>query len=52
MKDEITALVIVLAWIAGVALAHGVWSTVAAIFVPFYAWYLVVERLMAAWGWL
>jgi len=38
-------LVLVL-WIAGVVLAKGFWLTVLAIFVPFYGWYLVIERGM------
>ena len=37
-------------WIAGVVLAKGFWLTVLAIFIPFYAWYLVVEKIMIAIG--
>ena len=37
-------------WIAGVVLAKGFWWTVLAITVPFYAWYLVVERVMQMAG--
>jgi len=37
-------------WIAGVVLSHGFWGTVAAVCVPFYAWYLVMERLMRLAG--
>ena len=37
-------------WLAGIVLAHGFWSTVAAIWFPPYAWYLVVERAMALAG--
>jgi len=32
-------------WIAGFVIAKGVWSTFFCI-IPFYAWYLVIERLM------
>ena len=39
-------------WLAGIVLAKGFWSTVAAICVLPYAWYLVVERVMAIAGWL
>ena len=38
-----------LAWIAGIVLAAGWWK-LAALFVPFYAWYLFVERLMQVAG--
>lgn len=38
-------------WLAGIVMAKGFLSTVAAIWIPPYAWYLVVERIMAAAGW-
>lgn len=38
--------------IAGVVLAHGFWSTLSAVFLPPYALYLVVERLMITLGWV
>jgi hypothetical protein len=41
-----------LPWIAGIVLASGFWSATAAIFLPPYAWYLVVERGMKMAGWL
>ena len=39
-------------WVAGTVLAKGVWSTLCAVIFPPWAWYLVVERIMAATGWL
>lgn len=42
----------IMVWIAGCVLASGFWSTLAAICIPFYAWYLVVERIMGTMGWL
>ena len=42
--------VAVLLWLAGVALAHGFLSTAAALCIPPYAWYLVVERAMLMAG--
>lgn len=39
-------------WLAGVVLAAGVWGTAFAICVPFYAWYLVVERAMRMAGFI
>lgn len=41
-----------LPWMVGVVLAKGFWSTVAAVCVPPYAWYLVVERGMVMAGWV
>lgn len=32
-------------WLAGIVLANGFWQTIATFF-PFYAWYLVVEKVM------
>lgn len=39
-------------WIAGAVLAKGFWSTAAAVCLPPYAWYLVVERWMQLAGWI
>lgn len=41
-------LTVILAWIAGIVLAHGFWSTTFAITIPPYALYLVVEKLIHA----
>lgn len=43
------ALLIVL-WVCGVVLAKGFWSTLFAICLPFWGWYLVTERVLAAFG--
>jgi hypothetical protein len=37
-------------WISGVVLAKGAWLKVAAIFCPFYAWYLIIERVLIMAG--
>ena len=39
-------------WLAGIVLAKGFLSTIAAIWIPPYAWYLVVERALMAAGWV
>jgi hypothetical protein len=36
-------------WLMGMVLAKGGWFWLA-LFIPPYAWYLVTERLMQAWG--
>ena len=43
-------LVLVIGWIAGVVLAKGFGLTLLSIFIPFYAWYLVMEKLMKLSG--
>lgn len=35
-----------LLWIWGLVLAKGFWLTLAAIFIPFVSWYLVVKHLV------
>lgn len=55
MSAIVTAIVevaLLLVWIAGIVLAHGFWSTLFAVFMPLWALYLVVERLMMALGWV
>jgi hypothetical protein len=47
---QVAALIMFVVWIAGVVLAQGFWSTLASVFIPFWAWYLVVERIMQANG--
>lgn len=38
------SLVFFVSWIAGIIIANGFWSTLFAFFIPFWAYYLVVER--------
>jgi len=47
--DTFVSLILLSSWIGGVVLADG-WETLLAIFFPFYAWYLIVEKLMQTWG--
>jgi hypothetical protein len=37
------ALPAVIAWVLGAVLAHGFWSTLFAIIMPLWAWYLTAE---------
>ena len=46
----IVYLVAVSVWVSGVVLAKGFWLTALALFIPFYAWYLVIERAMQMYG--
>ena len=55
MKDvagAILYLVVMFFWIAGIVLAKGFWSTAAAIFLPPWGWYLIVERWLQMAGWI
>ena len=42
----ITRIIATFIWIAGIVIANGFWSTFFAIIMPFWAWYLVVEKLL------
>lgn len=41
---------LLVAWMMGIVLAKGFWLTTLSIFLPFYAWYLVVEKIMILSG--
>lgn len=43
-------IIVVVTWLAGIVLTKGFWMTVAAICIPPYAWYLLVERAMQVMG--
>jgi hypothetical protein len=36
---------LLIAWVWGMSLANGFWSTFVAAVLPFWAWYLVIERI-------
>ena len=38
------------AWIAGIVIAQGFWSTFFAVIIPFWGWYLLAERVLAVNG--
>ena len=44
--NALVSLVGTIAWLAGIVLAKGFWSVTAAILIPFWGWYLVVEEMM------
>ncbi len=47
---ELVQLVLLVAWIAGIVIAKGFWSTFFAFFVPLWSWYLVIEHLLITNG--
>ena len=44
--------VLIILWIVGIVLAKGFWSTLFALFVIPWAWYLAVEHILILNGWL
>jgi len=47
---ELLGLIAVAAWLAGIAIAKGFWSTIFAIVIFPYGWYLTIEKLMIYFG--
>lgn len=39
-------------WLAGIVLTKSGWLTAAAIFLPPYAWYVVVRHVLVLMGWV
>ena len=44
--NSFIGLIMCIAWMGGVVLANGFWSTLLAVILPFWAWYLTVEHLL------
>lgn len=42
----LVGLIFFIAWMSGIVIAKGFWSTLFAIFIPLWSYYLVVERLI------
>lgn len=43
------AFILFIAWIAGIVIAKGFWSTLIAFVIPFWAYYLVIERFVVGY---
>ena len=39
-------------WVMGVAMAKGFWSTLFALIIPFWGWYLLAEKYLQTIGWI
>ena len=53
MKESIEYVwytIAIVAWIAGIVIAQGIWSTAISVIMPLWAWYLLIERLMQLVG--
>lgn len=49
--DSLAYIFLCTAWLAGFVVAKGFWSTVFCI-IPFWAWYLVIEKILQSIGWV
>ncbi|AUS01867.1 TMhelix containing protein [Vibrio phage 2.044.O._10N.261.51.B8] len=49
--EAIIEFVLLIAWVSGFVIAKGFWSTLFC-FIPFWSYYLVVEKVMTVLGWL
>lgn len=52
MEDDVKELVLIVGWIMGIILAKGFWSALFAVIIPFWAWYLLIEKIMISFGWI
>jgi hypothetical protein len=43
---SLVGLMSVMLWLSGIVIAKGFWSTLFAVIMPLYAWYLVAERMI------
>lgn len=43
---HLNLLILSAAWIAGIVIANGFWSTLTALVFPFWAYYLIIEALL------
>ena len=44
--NSLIQLITIIGWIIGIVLAKGFWSTLFAITIPFWSFYLVIEHLV------
>ena len=52
LSEIVLVLIIVISWIAGVAIAKGIFEVIVAILMPPYSWYLVIEKIMMVNGYI
>jgi len=49
LLSPVYALILYVSWLGGIVLAQGFWQVTFAL-IPFYSWYLVVEKAMMMFG--
>jgi hypothetical protein len=45
-SKALLAVLILVIWISGIVIANGFWSTLFAFFIPFWGYYLVIEKIL------
>ncbi len=50
LSEVLFYIAIIFTWLLGIVIAKGITSTLFSIFVPPYAWYLVVEKVATVYG--
>jgi hypothetical protein len=48
--SALAALLFLVCWVVGWVLAKGFWSTLISVCLPPWGWYLIVEKIMLAYG--
>lgn len=51
LLGSVIGIIFIVTWTAGMVLANTGWDKVFAIW-PFYAWYLLIQKIMVLNGWL
>lgn len=49
ITTRVISFIVIFSWIAGIAAAKGAWSTLFAIMIAPYAWYLFIDKAMLHW---
>ena len=50
LAQTVTYVAFVITWISGIIIANGFFSTLVAVFIPLWGWYLLLERIMQTIG--
>jgi hypothetical protein len=48
--ESLLKIMFFIVWLAGIVIAKGFWSVFFAFFIPFWGWYLVVEKVLNNYG--
>ena len=46
LTETLVSLIFIIAWVVGVVLASGFWSTLFSVFFPPWGWYLIAEWVL------
>tara|TARA_R110000868_G_scaffold318502_2_gene579228 strand:+ start:193 stop:348 length:156 start_codon:yes stop_codon:yes gene_type:complete len=48
--ENLLRLIFFIVWVVGIVIANGFWSTLVAFFIPFWGWYLIIEKVLINYG--